>query len=255
MKNLKWITEGQRYAFCMVPIAPIRAEQADRSEQISQLLFGEMVEIIGFGQPWVRVKSLLDHYEGYLDFKHLLPLTEKELRRWLDQFQYATEKTLEIESPYGRLLLSKGACVGASDFQIGAWQFERSVSVPSMKTCWEHAYEYLNSPYLWGGKSLFGIDCSGLTQMVFRLQGINLPRDAYQQAEGGQEITFEDRQENDLLFFQNAEGKVIHVGILGAGDQLIHAAGRVRIDELREQGIFNADMQQLTHHFHSIRRY
>jgi cell wall-associated NlpC family hydrolase len=114
--------------------------------------------------------------------------------------------------------------------------------------------EYLNAPYLWGGKSIWGIDCSGFVQAIFRLHGYNLPRDAYEQAEIGTDISFEDCQENDLAYFSNASGKIIHVGILGKDRQIIHASGRIRIDELKEQGIWNEEYEKFSHTLVHIKR-
>mgnify|MGYP003978580471 FL=1 len=118
----------------------------------------------------------------------------------------------------------------------------------------ENAMMYLNSPYLWGGRTPFGIDCSGFTQMVYRLQGIDLPRDAYQQAEVGTTLSFvEESEAGDLAFFDNAEGKVIHVGIILDNNHIIHASGKVRIDRIDQQGIFNKEEGKHTHKLRLIK--
>ena len=118
----------------------------------------------------------------------------------------------------------------------------------------EIAEEYLNTPYLWGGKTPFGIDCSGLTQMVFRFLDINLPRDASQQLDYGSEIRFPDIEQGDVAFFENKDGKIIHVGICGKDRLIIHASGQVRIDHLSLDGIIHAETGLKTHNLHSIKR-
>jgi len=256
MNKVKLITPEQKHAFCMVSVAPIRKEASDASEIISQLLFGEPVEILIYNKPWVKNKSYLDGYEGFVDIKHLLPLTPKELKKWLDTKNYSTTKLTEIQTEWGLQTISKACLIGdEKHFQIGAFTFENlSKDVNNQKSIWETAIEYLNTPYLWGGKSIAGIDCSGFTQCVYRLFDINLPRDAYQQEGIGETIEFSEKKEGDLAFFKNTAGKIIHVGIIGKNNLIIHASGRVKIDELTIEGIFSGDFQELTHKLHSIKR-
>lgn len=256
MNKLKLITPEQKHAFCMVSVAPLRKEASDASEIISQLLFGEPIEILSFGKPWVKVQSLLDGYDGFVDMKHLLPLTAKELKKWLDSKRYLSAKQTEIQTEWGLQTISKASLIGdEKHFQIGAYSFEiLEQETFNQKTIWEEALDYLNTPYLWGGKNIAGIDCSGFTQSVYRLFDINLPRDAYQQEAFGETIEFSDRKEGDLAFFVNANGKIIHVGILGNENQIIHASGRVKIDELTFEGIFSYDFNEITHKLLSIKR-
>jgi hypothetical protein len=218
MNNLKLISPSQTKAFCFVSVAPIRKEASDASEMVSQLLFGEPIEVIAHGQPWIKIRTVLDGYEGYMDIKQVLPLTDKEFRRWMDSFTYQKEGILQLNTVFGSVFSSKGSFISEdSSFQVGDVTFLREKnSLNEKKSIWEDANEFLNAPYLWGGKSIWGIDCSGFVQAVFRLHGYNLPRDAYEQAEIGTDISFEDCQENDLAYFANASGKIIHVGILGA---------------------------------------
>lgn len=254
MNKLKLITESQKSAFCFVSIAPLRAEAKDSSEMVSQILFGEPVEITGFGFPWLKIRTLLDGYEGFADSKHFLAISTKEVQRWLDEKEYLSTPFSNLTGPNGKQLLSKGSLVGFSDFNIGPYDFHLDLSNDTTKTIWQHAMEYHNTPYLWGGKSIFGIDCSGLIQAVYRLFDINLPRDAYQQEEIGTSIEFEEAQANDLAFFSNEKGRIIHVGIIGSDNRIIHASGRVRIDKLTKDGIWNEDYETRTHQLHSIKR-
>jgi len=115
--------------------------------------------------------------------------------------------------------------------------------------------KYLNAPYLWGGKSPFGIDCSGFTQMVFRIAGYSISRDSTQQAMNGKHVEdYSQARSGDLLIFKNESGKINHVGILLDSNKVIHASGKVRIDGLEEKGIINVETNQQTHLLHSIRR-
>ena len=116
------------------------------------------------------------------------------------------------------------------------------------------AKSFLNAPYLWGGKTHFGIDCSGLMQQVLKVAGVKIPRDAYQQIECGEQINFEDREYGDLVFFKNKEGRIHHVGIISDKNKIIHAHGIVREDKIDEKGIFNKEKNAYTHTFDSLRR-
>jgi hypothetical protein len=255
MNNLKLISPSQTKAFCFVSVSPIRKEASDRSEMVSQLIFGETFEVQAYGNPWVKIRTVLDGYEGFIDIKHALPLTDKEFRRWMDASVLQMSNLQKIHADFGNVYSSKGSFVGEdSSFDIGNWTFQQEEINPQGKSIWEDALDYLNAPYLWGGKSIFGIDCSGFVQAVFRLHGYNLPRDAYEQAEIGTDIDFEDVQVNDLAYFSNTEGKIIHVGIMGESKQIIHGSGRIRIDELKAQGIWNEEYEKFSHTLAHIKR-
>jgi len=108
---------------------------------------------------------------------------------------------------------------------------------------------------LWGGRSPFGIDCSGFTQMVYKLCGMPLKRDAWMQAEQGQDIhLLDETQPGDLAFFDNEEGRIIHVGILTTKNRIIHASGKVRLDSIDHQGIFNSETKRYTHNLRLLKR-
>lgn len=261
-EKIKWITDKQQYAFCALAVIPVRTEPSDAAEQCTQLLFGEALEVISLNMPWLQIRTLHDGYEGYIDFKQVLPLTEKELRRWLDAKTSNTKQLLEIQGPLGAQLLPGGVFIGTDAcFQIGAFSYQLKNEVQNsssesynQQTIWQYIEAFANTPYLWGGRSIFGIDCSGFVQNVFRLLDYNLPRDAYQQAELGAVVSYEERQALDLAFFINVKGKIHHVGIVTENGDIIHASGQVRTDALLPSGIYNAAAEQQTHQLHEIRR-
>ena len=247
---------SKKYAFCKVSISPLRREYSDASEMVSQLLFGEIVEIFEVTNNWTKIITYFDNYEGWTDTKHLISLSEKEVSRFLDGLSIETELIRDIQTPWGKQIITRGAFVpidSSLDFKIGQNNFsfleEKQEITYSLES---FAKSYLNTPYLWGGKSPFGIDCSGFTQQVFRYFDKKIPRDAYQQAEHGLEIDFEDKLEGDLAFFSNTAGKITHVGIILNDSQIIHASGQVKIDTLKKDGIYSRENK--THDLCLIKR-
>lgn len=240
-------------AYCMVSIAPVRSEASDRSEIVTQLLFGELITVLEVQEPWARIETFADAYSGYIDFKHFRPLSEKEVRRWMDGLGYLTYREAELETPWGLQRICRGSFIpeGESGFHIGKDAFQlRQPDSPSFSSPVAYAMDYLNTPYLWGGKSPFGIDCSGIVQVIYRLFGFNLPRDASEQVNHGSEVTFDEISAGDLAYFSK-NGKVTHVGILDGKGGIIHAAGHVRLDRISPEGILKNG--ELTHHLSAIR--
>ncbi len=232
---------------CNVSIAPMRAESSDKSEIVSQLLYGESADIIEVKDNWTKIITHYDNYEAWMDTKQISPVS--------DEFVVSRKRNL-VKEPFqstmtesGKVLLSMGSEV---NFETTAPTRGRDLS-ESIVNC---AKEFLNVPYLWGGKSFFGIDCSGFTQIIYKIHGIKIPRDAYQQAEIGDALTFiEEAKPGDLAFFENKEGRIHHVGIILADQKIIHAHGKVRIDSLDSSGIFNKDQNKHTHKLRFIRSY
>lgn len=232
---------------CNVSIAPLRADSSDKSEIVSQLLYGESTDIIEVKDNWTKIKTHYDNYEAWMDTKQISPVSDEFI---------ASRKINLVKEPFqstmtesGKVLLSMGSEV---NFETNAPTRGRDLS-ESIVNC---AKEFLNVPYLWGGKSFFGIDCSGFTQIIYKIHGIKIPRDTYQQAELGEVLTFiEEAKPGDLAFFENSEGRIIHVGFILADQKIIHAHGKVRIDSLDSTGIFNKDQNRHTHKLRFIRSY
>lgn len=248
-----------KLGYCKVSISPVRAENRDASEMVTQLLFGELVHVHEISGPWCRITVYNDNYPGWVDAKQIGLLTSKESVRWQDAMSPETALARQIETPWGRQWITRGAFVAhdaSNTFSIGGdrFSFPDDAPVKRYASPQELALEYLNAPYLWGGRNPFGIDCSGFMQVVFRCFGINLPRDASQQAEHGADIPFGEAEPGDLAFFSNDAGKVIHVGLLLEDQQIIHASGQVRIDTLAASGIVHHEKKEITHTLCGIRR-
>ncbi|WP_299176574.1 C40 family peptidase [uncultured Chryseobacterium sp.] len=230
---------------CTVTVAPVRAEGSDKAEIVTEILFGESADILEVNKNWTKIKMHYDGYEGWMDTKQIRTVTDEELAN--RKVTVITEDFSSVIMNDGKTLLSMG-----SEVEFPAVASRRSHDVRESIAL--TAREFINVPYLWGGKSFFAVDCSGFTQLVYKVHQIKLPRDAYQQAELGETLSFvEESQPGDLAFFENAEGKIIHVGIMLENQKIIHASGKVRIDTLDSTGIFNKEMNKHTHKLRVIK--
>lgn len=249
-----------KYGICHLSIIPVRKDPSDRSEMVSQLLFGEDYKVTKDQGKWLRIKGSFDNYEGWIDhrqFKEISKTSFEAIQKKISPAVAEFVGPIEFNNngAYPILLGSSIPKLKELDYQFKGEIFQLSNPTNNRSLLVENAYMYLNSPYLWGGRSPFGIDCSGFTQMVYKLNGIKLPRDAYQQAEVGDSLSFiEEAEVGDLAFFDNSEGKIIHVGIMLNNNQIIHASGKVRIDRIDHQGIFNQETNDYSHHLRLIKK-
>ena len=226
-------------AICNVSVAPVRAAASDKAEIVTQILYGESLSVLEVVSNWTKIKMDFDGYEGWMDTKQYVAVSEEYLQN--RKVNLITENFQSHILKDGKILLSIGSEV---DFETISTQKSENLRQNIITT----AKEFLNVPYLWGGKSFFGIDCSGFTQLVYKVNGRKIPRDTYQQGELGKVLDFvEESQAGDLAFFDNSEGRIIHVGIMLNSHQIIHAHGKVRIDELDSTGIFNKEKNTHTH--------
>ncbi|MBR4199117.1 MAG: C40 family peptidase [Bacteroidales bacterium] len=249
----------EKYGICHLPLAPLRSHPDDASEMVSQILFGQTLYILDSSNPkWTLIRVRDDGYQAYIGNKQYQTISKEEFEH-LNQHRQTvnrhgvcitqTNKQITFEIPLGSILPTE------ESFRFGNYEYSHNF-VPQKETLLETARSFLNAPYLWGGKSIFGIDCSGFTQTVFSAHGIQLLRDASQQATQGQTVpNLSQARPADLAFFDNDKGRIIHVGILLDNSQIIHASGCVRIDRIDEKGIFNKEIEQYTHHLAAIRRF
>lgn len=250
------------YGICNLAIIPLRIEPSDRSEQVSQVLFGEHFEIIEQLKQWFKVRLQYDNYEGWIDSKQCQIISESDFNEISNSAQILNHDLVEYITTKDNSLIPIpiGASVSFLNFEgINKNNFEfEGLKVTGIKPKSElikTAFMYLNAPYLWGGKTPFGIDCSGFTQMVYKLNGYKLLRDASQQSTQGEALSFiEESEPGDLAFFDNEEGRIIHVGIIMNDNYIIHASGKVRIDRLDHLGIYNAETNRHTHKLRVIKK-
>lgn len=256
------------YGISTLSIIPGRGEPADAAEQVTQLLFGEHYEVREKRKKWIRIRIVHDDYECWIDHKQHHAIDTRFAER-LNKQKFVPV-SLEMAGLIERVSNSEmiPIMLGSSlpflkdgIFKIGKEEFrfegqaQLKADAKNTTLLIQHAMMYINAPYLWGGRQPFGIDCSGLVQVCYKMIGLSLPRDAYQQANLGHSLSFiEEAEPGDLAFFDNEEGRIIHVGILLEDNHIIHASGHVRIDRIDHQGIYNDDINDYSHRLRIIKR-
>ena len=231
-----------KYGIAVLSVIAIRKEMSHRSELISQLLFGETYEILQKQGSWLRIKCSYDGYEGWIDESQSNELAERDY--------------LNISGNDAGLALDLVNSATSSNYAVpilagSSLPFFDGMNFKIVK----EKFIYNGQAYLWGGRSPFGLDCSGVTQVVFKFVGIPLLRVAYLQAGQGTTVNFiEEAQPGDLAFFANEEGHITHVGIILKDGKIIHASGKVRIDKIDHFGIYNADSKKYSHNLKIIKR-
>lgn len=244
-------------AACNLSIVPLRAEASHRSEMVTQVLFGEQFEIIEEGIDFTFIRLLETNYEGWIQKNQFERLTEEiQYEGLVDIFgMTATAKDRKVHLVHGTPISSQHMTIGKDIYNLEGASRNPSlddldIEFPKLIT------HYKNTPYMWGGRSTAGIDCSGFSQVIYKHFGISLLRDAYQQAESGSAIDFlTEIKAGDLAFFDNEAGRITHVGVMIDNETIIHAAGHVRVDKMDNQGIFNLELNKYTHRLRIVKRY
>ena len=246
-----------KYGICHLSIVPMRLETSDKSELVSQLLYGDLFKVLEQRKSWTKIQLDFDGYEGWIDNKQFVEISKDDYNNLKNEplklssdlvESVQNEKEQIFAIPMGSVLngLQSLGHVHDGNF-VDSIQPKGQIILT--------AFNYLNTPYLWGGKTPFGIDCSGLTQMVYKLNGYKLLRDASQQATQGTVLSFiEESEPGDLAFFDNDEGQIVHVGIILKDNYIIHSHGKVRIDRLDHYGIYNVDKNMHSHKLRVIKK-
>ncbi len=243
----------------VVPVAPLRAEPAHRSEMVSQLLFGESCDMLETGNDFVWVKAVYDGYTGWCQRSQLADAGDAYISDSSFVAAYTGEVLINGES----CVVPHAAHIEPGELIAGGYTILSLVEnahrpvVDDDKAALikAYAFRYLNTAYLWGGKSVFGVDCSGLVQQVFKMAGIWLPRDSADQAGQGHTVEFlQSARLGDLAFFDNDEGHITHAGIMLSNHEIIHASGYVHADPIDNAGIIHHITGARTHRLRIIKR-
>ena len=246
-----------RFGICNLSIVPIRSESSDKSEQISQIIYGEVFSILEEKTKWSKIKLSFDNYTGWIDNKQFVEISKEQFQSLISETPIYSYDLVQFVENLNHELIAIPIGSTLNGLKILKHKYDGdTISGNQVKSnIISIAMRFLNSPYLWGGRSPFGIDCSGFVQMVYKLNGYKLDRDSNQQSNLGSALSFiEESEPGDLAFFDNDEGKIVHVGIIMENNKIIHASGKVRIDGIDQSGIYNKETKSHTHKLRVIKK-
>ena len=240
------------YGIVNLSLVPVRRKNNAKSEMISQFFFGELIEINLKKKNWSLVISNIDKYKGWIRTSHFLPISKSDYLKLNNKKKKFSNTEISISNKNIRkYTIPSGSLISNCDYLGFSYDFNNA----RFNNVEEISLTFLNSPYQWGGKTKFGTDCSGFVQTVFKIYGKILPRDAYEQALEGVEVSsVKNSKTGDLAFFGKKTNVITHVGIIISANKIIHSSGMVRIDKINDDGIFHQDSKEVSHYLKLIRR-
>lgn len=264
----KMDTTSNKYGVVLQPLVAARLSASERSEMVTQYLFGDILLVEKEDSEFYFVTSLYDNYSGWVckgsihlvgDVSLLeLKTTYMSTAQLADVFNLSDRSIIRL--PLGSRLIGYNELNGRFGINGCEYQIHPSFVVntqpASLEGILETAFSFKNAPYLWGGKTTLGIDCSGFVQQVYAIHGFELPRDARQQVEVGSAVdTLADAKQGDLLFFSSTvSSDISHVGLFLDSNRVIHASINVHVDSLDDVGIINKTTGSHSHLLKAIRR-
>jgi len=234
------------FGICRYSTVCVRKEPSHSSELVTELLFNDLYETIDNQEDWLRIKMEYDGYEGWISKKQHQEIPDEVYNTLISKDKNVICNPIEI---YDGKILTFGTTI------FGNPNPDPNPDPNFAEEMISNGLKLLDIPYRWGGRTVFGIDCSGFVQLCAKTVGIKLPRDASLQVKCGEDVYFiTEAQPGDLAFFENEEQHIVHVGIIIEGEKIIHASGKVRIDPLDQTGIFNKELSKHTHFLAAIKR-
>ena len=245
-----------QYAICNLGVVPLRAEPAHASEMVSQLLYGESYKILEERGKWSRIRTSFDALEAWIDNNQVLKISESQYDNLQTGVPVLSADLVEFVTAGEQLIpIPLGSEIQGVDLLGHRHTGTTSGGNQPKENLIDTAFLYLNAPYMWGGKTPMGIDASGFTQMVYKLNGYNLARHAAEQARQGESLSFiEESEPGDLAFFDSPDGVINHVGIMMQDNYILHSDGKVRLDRIDHSGIYNAELRRHTHKLRVIKK-
>ena len=245
------------FGICLLSIVPMRAEPRDTSELVSQVIYGESFKIIEKRANWSLIKLSFDNYNGWIDNKQLVEVGKTvydSINSELNIYSLDLIEFIQIKNN-GLLTIPLGSTLNTLKLFDHSFDGNTISTKQAKENLVKTSLLLVNSPYLWGGRTPFGIDCSGFTQIIYKINGYKIDRDAKDQVKLGVALSFiEESEPGDLAFFDNKEGDIVHVGIIMEDNHIIHAHGHVRIDRLDQTGIYNVDTRKHSHKLRVIKK-
>lgn len=245
----------KKYGICEFSMIPVRSGESSKNEMVSQLLYGEVFQVLKQKKKWTKILICSDNYFGWINNTQIKFVTKKEYEKIIKRKPIfcVDFKGYVMDGNNEKTLIPFGGLVSSCEELNSVYYGKSSVSCEF--DIIEIAKKYINSPYLWGGRNQHGIDCSGFSQIVYKINGINIPRDASQQAKLGEEISFSEINSGNLAFFGSSKNEISHVGLVLNKKKIIHAFGKVRIDDFNRDGIKNIKSKKITHKLIEIKKY